>query len=64
MLRWDGVQRLPETVVADYAAAQRLLHGIDGDSVVRPVLAPNLRSRSQFRDGLAGSAGIDLRGAA
>ncbi|MFD9123498.1 DUF6087 family protein [Kitasatospora sp. NPDC059571] len=42
VMRWDGVQWLPETVVADYATAQRLLHGIDGNSVVRPLLAPHL----------------------
>ncbi|WP_431681277.1 DUF6087 family protein [Kitasatospora sp. KL5] len=42
VMRWDGVQWLPETVVADYAAAQRLLHRIDGDGVIRPVPAPKL----------------------
>ncbi|WP_369184625.1 DUF6087 family protein [Streptomyces sp. Y1] len=31
ILRWDGVQWVPETIAPDYAAAQRLVHGIRGD---------------------------------
>ncbi|WP_030058292.1 MULTISPECIES: DUF6087 family protein [Streptomyces] len=37
IMRWDGFQWLPETVVDDYAAAQRILHGIEGDGRLRPV---------------------------
>ncbi|MER7845984.1 DUF6087 family protein [Kitasatospora sp. NPDC096077] len=29
--RWDGVQWVPETIATDFAAAQRLVHGIRGD---------------------------------
>ncbi|MGW2376257.1 MULTISPECIES: DUF6087 family protein [Kitasatospora] len=36
IVRWDGYQWLPETVAEDYAAAQRILHGIEGDGVRRP----------------------------
>nr|BFD95996.1 hypothetical protein KitaXyl93_73560 [Kitasatospora sp. Xyl93] len=32
--RWDGYQWVPETIVPDYAAAQRLVHGIEGDGVI------------------------------
>ncbi|WP_374777130.1 DUF6087 family protein [Streptomyces sp. NBC_01310] len=28
MMRWDGYQWVAESVAADYAAAQRILHGI------------------------------------
>ncbi|MEU9076126.1 DUF6087 family protein [Kitasatospora sp. NPDC004745] len=35
IVRWDGYQWLPEAVAEDYAAAQRILHGIEGDGVVR-----------------------------
>ncbi|MFI8459367.1 DUF6087 family protein [Kitasatospora sp. NPDC085464] len=47
IVRWDGYQWLPETVAEDYAAAQRILHGIEGDGRVhlahraqRPEKAP------------------------
>ncbi|MEU9045786.1 MULTISPECIES: DUF6087 family protein [unclassified Kitasatospora] len=36
IVRWDGYQWLPETVAEDYAAAQRILHGIEGDGLLRP----------------------------
>ncbi|MBV2154003.1 DUF6087 family protein [Kitasatospora sp. SUK 42] len=36
IVRWDGYQWLPETVAEDYAAAQRILYGIEGDGVRRP----------------------------
>ncbi|MFD8754539.1 DUF6087 family protein [Kitasatospora sp. NPDC059577] len=36
ILRWDGYQWLPETVAEDYAVAQRILHGIEGDGLLRP----------------------------
>ncbi|GAA2266746.1 hypothetical protein GCM10010430_59760 [Kitasatospora cystarginea] len=40
--RWDGYQWVPETIAADYAAAQRILHGIEGDGVLPlPPAAPN-----------------------
>ncbi|MEU1290504.1 DUF6087 family protein [Kitasatospora sp. NPDC005856] len=32
--RWDGYQWVPETVAPDYAAAQRFLHGVEGDGVI------------------------------
>jgi len=32
--RWDGYQWLPEAVADDYAAAQRILHGIKGDGAI------------------------------
>ncbi|MFJ9772034.1 DUF6087 family protein [Kitasatospora sp. NPDC101157] len=37
IMRWDGYQWLPETVAENYAAAQRILHGIEGDGVRRPL---------------------------
>ncbi|MFJ6772448.1 DUF6087 family protein [Kitasatospora sp. NPDC091257] len=36
IVRWDGYQWLPETVAEDYAAAQRILHGIEGGGAPRP----------------------------
>ncbi|MFJ9845528.1 DUF6087 family protein [Kitasatospora sp. NPDC101155] len=36
IVRWDGYQWLAETVAEDYAAAQRILHGIEGDGVRWP----------------------------
>ncbi|GAB7183165.1 DUF6087 family protein [Kitasatospora sp. Ki12] len=36
IVRWDGYQWLPETVAEDYAAAQRILHGVEGDGLRRP----------------------------
>ncbi|HJD84899.1 DUF6087 family protein [Kitasatospora aureofaciens] len=39
IVRWDGYQWLPEAVAEDYAAAQRILHGIEGDGVRRPPYA-------------------------
>jgi hypothetical protein len=35
VLAWDGYQWMPETIAENYAAAQRLLHGTDGDGVIR-----------------------------
>lgn len=35
ILRWDGVGWVPETIAEDYAAAQRIVHGIRGDGVTR-----------------------------
>ncbi|GAB2733887.1 DUF6087 family protein [Kitasatospora kifunensis] len=41
--RWDGVQWIPQTIAENYAAAQRILHGIVVDGVMRdmmPAAAP------------------------
>ncbi|MFJ2861280.1 DUF6087 family protein [Kitasatospora sp. NPDC087314] len=35
IVRWDGYQWLAESVAEDYAAAQRILHGIEGDGLLR-----------------------------
>ncbi|MGT2525797.1 DUF6087 family protein [Streptomyces nojiriensis] len=43
MARWDVYRWVPETVAADYAAAQRMLHGI-GSAQAEP--APPLLGRS------------------
>ncbi|MFI6155062.1 DUF6087 family protein [Kitasatospora sp. NPDC051170] len=32
--RWDGYEWVPETIAANYASAQRFLHGIQGDGVI------------------------------
>ncbi|MFE6847644.1 DUF6087 family protein [Streptomyces sp. NPDC057686] len=39
MARWDGYRWVPETVAADYAAAQRMLHGISA-AKAEPASAP------------------------
>ncbi|MEU9254467.1 DUF6087 family protein [Streptomyces sp. NPDC048270] len=39
MARWDGYRWVPETVAADYAAAQRMLHGISA-AQAEPASAP------------------------
>ncbi|MEU3570214.1 DUF6087 family protein [Kitasatospora sp. NPDC036755] len=44
IVRWDGYQWLPETVAADYATAQRILHGTEGAGAPRPG-RPNRRPR-------------------
>ncbi|MGW3044498.1 DUF6087 family protein [Kitasatospora sp. NPDC001159] len=40
--RRDGYQWVPESIAADYAAAQRVLNGVEGDGVVH-MSAPQLR---------------------
>ncbi|MEV7602982.1 DUF6087 family protein [Kitasatospora sp. NPDC089797] len=40
LLRWDGYQWLPEQYADNFAAAQRLLHGIPGDGVVQAAPPP------------------------
>ncbi|MFF4330731.1 DUF6087 family protein [Streptomyces sp. NPDC001591] len=35
ILRWDGTEWVPETIAPDYATAQRIVHGIRGDGVMR-----------------------------
>ncbi|WP_316528183.1 DUF6087 family protein [Kitasatospora brasiliensis] len=48
--RWDGYQWIPETVAPDYAAAQRLLHGVEGDGVVPMAPAqPREKPRGRHR---------------
>ncbi|MCB5179524.1 DUF6087 family protein [Streptomyces antimicrobicus] len=34
ILRWDGIEWLPQSIAPDYAAAQRVVHGIRGDGVM------------------------------
>ncbi|MFF4815269.1 DUF6087 family protein [Kitasatospora sp. NPDC001309] len=40
LLRWDGYQWLPESYAENFAAAQRLLHGISGDGVIQGTSPP------------------------
>ncbi|MDH6138793.1 MULTISPECIES: DUF6087 family protein [Kitasatospora] len=42
ILRWDGYSWVPETIADDYAAAQRILHGIEGDGII-PMPPPEPR---------------------
>ncbi|MER6299961.1 DUF6087 family protein [Kitasatospora sp. NPDC001539] len=49
IVRWDGYQWLAETVAEDYAAAQRILHGIEGDGVRRPLYPQPRQRRSPGR---------------
>ncbi|MGW6919080.1 DUF6087 family protein [Kitasatospora sp. NPDC054939] len=37
ILRWDGYQWVPEALAPNFAVAQRIVHGIEGDGVVRGV---------------------------
>ena len=42
IVEWDGYQWVPVTTVDDYAAAQRLLNGIEGDGRMElPAPGPN-----------------------
>ncbi|MFJ9815032.1 DUF6087 family protein [Streptomyces sp. NPDC101151] len=42
IMEWDGYQWVPVTTVDDYAAAQRLLNGIEGDGRMElPAPGPN-----------------------
>ncbi|MFD5438153.1 DUF6087 family protein [Kitasatospora sp. NPDC127067] len=34
ILRWDGVEWVPETIANGYATAQRIVHGIRGDGTM------------------------------
>ncbi|MFB7663983.1 DUF6087 family protein [Kitasatospora sp. NPDC056138] len=38
VMEWDGVQWLLHAVADNYAAAQRILHGIKGDGVMRQMM--------------------------
>ncbi|MFJ9817691.1 DUF6087 family protein [Streptomyces sp. NPDC101151] len=41
-MEWDGYQWVPVTTVDNYAAAQRMLHGIEGDGRMElPATGPN-----------------------
>ncbi|MER6517974.1 DUF6087 family protein [Streptomyces sp. NPDC001553] len=35
ILRWDGIEWVPDTIAEDYATAQRIVHGIRGDGVMK-----------------------------
>ncbi|MFB7669600.1 DUF6087 family protein [Kitasatospora sp. NPDC056138] len=48
ILRWNGVEWIPETIADDYGAAQRFLHGITGDGVMRSMM-PSARSKRPGR---------------
>ncbi|MET8627432.1 DUF6087 family protein [Kitasatospora sp. NPDC004669] len=43
--RWDGYQWVPEAIADNYAAAQRILHGIEGDGVIPLPPAPPRKNR-------------------
>ncbi|MFH8383304.1 DUF6087 family protein [Kitasatospora sp. NPDC018058] len=49
IVRWDGYQWLAETVAEDYAAAQRILHGIEGDGLRRPPYSAPQQRRAPGR---------------
>ena len=50
VLEWDGYTWQPVTVADDYAAAQRVVHRIEGDGVMKsPPWSPN--TRNIFKDG-------------
>lgn len=44
ILRWDGYQWVPESYAENFGSAQRLLHGIEGDGVVRGTPVPPPRT--------------------
>ncbi|MFJ4185341.1 DUF6087 family protein [Kitasatospora sp. NPDC089509] len=48
LLRWDGYQWLPEEYAENFAAAQRLLHGVVGDGVIQGAPPPT-RKKSTGR---------------
>ncbi|MFD0276220.1 DUF6087 family protein [Kitasatospora sp. NPDC127111] len=46
ILRWDGYQWIAESVADNYAAAQRLVHGVEGGGVIRGVPLPLRKARA------------------
>ncbi|MFC8449470.1 DUF6087 family protein [Kitasatospora sp. NPDC057223] len=49
IMRWDGYQWLPDTMADDYPAAQRILHNIEGDGVMRPAATPTPKKPGRHR---------------